>query len=78
VIKSRRIRWARHVTHMGEKRSAKRILMGNPEGRRPFGNTRLIWEHKVLKYLAETEWKDFELIWLRLEACGRPTVVNVV
>jgi hypothetical protein len=28
TIKSRRIRWARHVTQMGEKRNAYRILMG--------------------------------------------------
>ena len=63
---------------MGEKRSANRILLGNSEGRRQFGNTRRTWEHNILKYLTETEWKDFELIWLRLEACGRPTVVNVV
>lgn len=66
------------MAHVGEKRSANRILLVNPEGRRPFGNTRRIWERNVLKYLTEREWKDFELIWLRLEACGRPTVVNVV
>jgi hypothetical protein len=29
-------------------------------------------------YLKETEWKDFELIWLWLERCGQPAVVNVV
>jgi hypothetical protein len=63
---------------MGEKKSANRILLGIPEGRRPLENTRRVWEHNVLKYHTETEWKDFELIWLRLEACGRPTVMNVV
>ena len=63
---------------MGEKRSTNRNLLENSEGRGPFGNTRRTWEHKILKYHSETEWKDFELIWLRLEACGRPTVVNVV
>jgi hypothetical protein len=32
IIKSRRMRWAVHVAHMGEKRNAYRLLVGNPEG----------------------------------------------
>jgi hypothetical protein len=32
MIKSRRLRWARDVTRMGEKRNAYRILVGKPEG----------------------------------------------
>jgi hypothetical protein len=32
VIKSRRMRWAGHVAHMGEKRSVHRVLVGKPEG----------------------------------------------
>jgi hypothetical protein len=35
MIKSRRMRWAGHVTRMGERRNAYRILVGKPEGRRP-------------------------------------------
>jgi hypothetical protein len=31
---------ARHVTRMGENRSAYRILVGRPEGRRPLGRPR--------------------------------------
>jgi hypothetical protein len=34
IIKSRRIRWTRHVARMGEKRNAYRILVGKPEGKR--------------------------------------------
>jgi hypothetical protein len=37
VIKSRRLRWAGHVTRMGERRGAYRALVGKPEGRRPLG-----------------------------------------
>lgn len=33
VIKSRRIKWSGHVAHMGEKRNACRVLVGQPEGR---------------------------------------------
>ena len=36
VIKSRRIRWAGHVVRTGERRGAYRVLVGWPEGRRPF------------------------------------------
>jgi len=35
VIKSRRMRWAGHVAHMGEERRVYRVLVGKPEGRRP-------------------------------------------
>jgi len=35
VIKSRRMRWVRHVARMGEERGVYRVLAGKPEGRRP-------------------------------------------
>jgi hypothetical protein len=44
VIKLRRLRWAGHVAHMGERRGAYRALMGKPEGRRPLGRPRCRWE----------------------------------
>jgi hypothetical protein len=39
TIKSRRMRWAGHVARM-EKRNAYRILVGEPEGKRPLGRPR--------------------------------------
>jgi hypothetical protein len=33
LIKARRMRWARHVARMGNKRTAYRLLLGNPEGK---------------------------------------------
>jgi hypothetical protein len=39
-MKSRRMRWVRHVARMGEKRSAYRLLVGKPEGKRPLGRLR--------------------------------------
>ena len=33
MIKSRRVRWAAHVAHMGERRSVHRVLVGKPEGK---------------------------------------------
>jgi hypothetical protein len=41
MIKSRRMRWAGHVAHMGDKRVAYRVLMGRYEGQRPLGRPRL-------------------------------------
>jgi hypothetical protein len=33
VIKVRRMRWARHVARIGERRVAYRVLVGKPEGK---------------------------------------------
>ena len=43
VIKSRIMRWAGHVAHMGEERGVYRVLLGKPEGRRPPGKPRCRW-----------------------------------
>jgi hypothetical protein len=43
IIKSRRMRWAGHVTRMGEKRNAYRLLVGKPVGKRPLGRPRRRW-----------------------------------
>jgi len=43
VIKLRRMRWAGHVAHMGEKRGAYRVLVGKLEGNRPLGRPRHRW-----------------------------------
>ena len=35
VVKWRRMRWARHVARMGERRGVYRVLVVKPEGKRP-------------------------------------------
>jgi hypothetical protein len=45
--KSRRMRWVWHVTRMREKRNAYRILVGDPEGKRPLGRPRRRWEDNI-------------------------------
>jgi hypothetical protein len=47
MIKSRRMRWAGHVAHMGEGRGVYRVLVGKPEGRRPLGRPRHRWEDNI-------------------------------
>jgi hypothetical protein len=56
VIKSRRMRWAGHVAHTGEKRGAYRILVGRPEGRRPLGRPRHRLGDNIKMYLIEVGW----------------------
>jgi hypothetical protein len=45
--KSRRMRWAGHLTRMGKKRNAYRILVGMPEGKRPLGRPRRRWVDNI-------------------------------
>jgi hypothetical protein len=40
VVKSRRMRWAGHVTLMGEDRGVHRVLMGKPQGKSTLGRPR--------------------------------------
>jgi hypothetical protein len=47
VIKSRRMRWARHVARMGEMRDTYRVLAGKPEGKRPLGRQRRRWKYNT-------------------------------
>jgi hypothetical protein len=47
MIKSKRMRWAGHVTRTGEKRNAYRILVEKPEGERPLGRPRRMWENNI-------------------------------
>jgi hypothetical protein len=43
IIKSRRMRWAEHVARMGEKRNVYRLLLEEPERKRPLGRPRRRW-----------------------------------
>jgi hypothetical protein len=40
LIKSRGVRWAGHVAHMGEERKVCEVLVGKSEGKRPPGRPR--------------------------------------
>jgi len=63
VIKSRRMRWARHVARMGEGRGVYRVLVGKPEGMRPLGRPRHRWEDNIRMDLRElgcegVDWRE--------------------
>ena len=53
VVKSRRMRWARHVARMGEEREVHRVLVGKPEGKSPLERPRRRWEDNIKMDLQE-------------------------
>jgi hypothetical protein len=53
VMKSRRMRWAEYVARMAEMRDVYRILVGNPEVKRPLERPRPRWEDKIKMDLPE-------------------------
>jgi len=64
VIKSRRMRWAGHVAHMGDRRGVYRVLVGKPGGKSQLGRPRLRWEDNVKMDLQEVRCKGAE--WIKL------------
>ncbi|KAJ4428164.1 hypothetical protein ANN_24179, partial [Periplaneta americana] len=63
-IKSRRLRWAGYVAHMGESRNAYRVLVGRPEGKRPLGRPRRRWEDNIKMDLREVGYDGGD--WINL------------
>jgi len=63
LIKSRRMRWTGHVAHMGERRGVYRVLVGKPEGKRPFGRPMRRWENNKM-YLQVLGCGDMD--WIEL------------
>jgi hypothetical protein len=46
-IRSRQMRWAGHMAHMGEERKVYKVLVGKPEGKRPLERPRHRWEDGI-------------------------------
>ena len=77
VVKSRRMRWAGHVTCMGESRGVYRVLVGKPEGKRPHGRPRHRWEDITMD-LQEVGWGGMDWIELAQDRDGWQALVNAV
>jgi hypothetical protein len=56
IIKSRRMRWAGHVTRMRKKRNSDGLLVGKPDGKRPLGRSRRRWVENINMDLGEVGW----------------------
>jgi hypothetical protein len=72
------MRWAGHVARMGEKRNAYRILVGEPEGKRPLGRPRCRWEDNARMDLREIGWGDMDWIDLAQDRDQWRALVNTV
>jgi hypothetical protein len=62
--KSRQMRWAGHVACMGEERKVYKVLVGNPEGKRPLVIPRRRWEDGIRMDLREIGLGGVD--WIRL------------
>jgi hypothetical protein len=58
------MRWAGHVAGMGVERKVYKVLVGKPEGKRPFGRPRRRWENEVRMDLREIGLGGVD--WIRL------------
>jgi hypothetical protein len=78
IIKSRRMRWAGHVARMREKRNAHRLVVENPEGRRPLARPRCRWVGNIRMDLGEVGWGNVDWIGLAQDRNRWRALVNSV
>jgi len=78
VIQSRRMRWAGHVAHMGEERGVYSVLVGKPEGRRPWGRPRHRWVDNIRMDLHEVGCGYMDWIGLSQDRDRWRTLVSAV
>jgi len=78
VIKSRKMRWAGHVAHMGEERGVYMVLVGKPEGRRPLGRPRRTWVDNIKMDLQEVGCGYMDSIGLAQDRDRWRTLVSAV
>ena len=78
VIKSRRMRWAGYVGHMGEERGVCRVLVGNPEGKKPLGRPRRRWVDNIRTDLREMGCGYMDWIGLAQDRDRWRTLVSAV
>jgi hypothetical protein len=78
VITLSRMRWAGHVTLMGEVRNAYNIVVGKPEWKRPCVSPRRRWEDNIKMCLRKIRWKVVDWTHLAQNRDQWRDVVNVV
>jgi hypothetical protein len=78
MIKSRKMRWARHVARMGKTKNVYRTLVGKPEGKGPLGRPRCRWVDNIKMDLGEIGWDGRDWIELAQDRDQWRTLVNMV
>jgi hypothetical protein len=78
VIKSRRMRWAGHVARIGEGTGVYRVLVGNPERKRPLGRPRRRWKDNIKADLQEVGCRGMDWIELAQDTDRWRALVNAV
>jgi hypothetical protein len=78
MVMSRRITWALHVTCMGRKGHAYRILIRKPEGKRPLGRPRCRWEDNIRMDPRDIGWGVMDWIDLAQDRDQWRALVNTV
>jgi hypothetical protein len=73
-----RMKWAGHVAPMRAKRTALKILVGKPEGKRPLGRLRRRWEDNIKLDLRQRGWSSMEWIDQAQDRNQRRALVNTV
>jgi hypothetical protein len=63
---------------MGEKRNEYRLLVGNPEGKRPLGRPRRRWVDYIRMDLGEVGWDDVDWVGLAQDRNRWRALVNSV
>jgi hypothetical protein len=56
VVKSRRMRWAKHVARIEDKKVAYTVLVGRPGGKISHGRSRRRWENNINMDVQEVGW----------------------
>jgi hypothetical protein len=77
-VKSRRMRWAGRVAHMGEERKVYKVLVGKLEGKRPLERPRRMWEDGIRMDLGEIGLGGVDWIQLALDRDWWRAVVSAV
>ena len=72
------MRWAGHVTRMGDERGVYRALVGNLRGKRPLGRPRRRWEDNIKMDLQEVERGGMDWIELAQDRDRWRALVNAV
>ena len=66
------------MTCMGDRGGAYRVLVGKPEGKKPFGRPRYRWEDSIEMDLQEVAWRDMDWIELAEDEERWQAFVNAV